>query len=66
MLIFGLVVNFGHFQVLLLFLHHLVTNHLQAYLLPQFEPGFVFIWIILLKLQYMYFSISDLYDMHAS
>ena len=63
---FGLVVNFGHFQVFLLFLHYLVTNHLQAYLLPQFEPGFVFIWIVLLKLQYMYFSISDLSDMHAS
>ena len=63
MLIFGLIVNFGHFHVLHLFLHHLVTNHLQAYLLPQFEPGFVFIWIVLLKLQYMYFSISDIYDM---
>ena len=65
MLIFGLIVNFGHFHVLLLFVHHLITNHLQTYLLPQFEPGFVFIWIFLLKLQYMYFSISDLSDMHA-
>ena len=60
MLIFGLVVNFGHFHVLL-FLHHLITNQL----LPQFEPVFVFIWIFLLELQYMYFSISDLSDMHT-
>ena len=62
MLIFGLVVNFGHFKVLLLLFHLFVTNHLQAYLLPQFEPRFVFIWIVLLKLQYMYFSISDIYN----
>ena len=50
MLIFGLVVNFGHFQVLLLFLHYIIAIHLQAYFLPQFEPRFVFIWIVLLKL----------------
>ena len=61
MLIFGIVVNLRHFHVLLL--HLLLTNHLQAYLLPQFEPCFVFIWIVLLKLQYMYFSISDVYNM---
>ena len=60
MLIFGIVVNLRHFHVLLLLLHLLITNHLQAYLLPQLEPCFVFIWIVLLKLQYMYFSIYNM------
>ena len=63
---FGFVKYLGHLHILLLFLNLLILHHLQSYLTPQLKPCLVFIWIVLLKLQYMHFTfvhdISDTFD----
>ena len=66
MLCFRIVKYLCHLYVLLLFLNLLILYHLQSYLTPQLKPCLVFIWILLLKLQYMYFTfihyISNTFD----
>ena len=66
MLCFSIVKYLGHLHILLLFLNILILHHLQSYLTLQLKPCFVFVWIVLLKLQYMYFTfihyISDTFD----
>ena len=66
MFCFGIVKHLGHLHMLLLFLNLLILHHLQSYLTPQYKPYLVFIWIVLLKLQYMYFTfihdISNTFD----
>ena len=66
MLHFSIIKYPGHLHILLLFLHLLILHHLQSYLTPQLKPWLVFVWILLLKLQYMYFTfihyISDTFN----
>ena len=63
---FCIIKDLSHFHILLLFLSLLILHHLQSYLTPQLKPRLFFVWIILLKLQYMYFTfvhyISDTCD----
>ena len=56
MLCFSIVKYQGHLHIFLIFLNILVLHHLQSYLSPQLKPCLVFVWILLLKLQYMYFT----------
>ena len=63
---FCVIKDLSHFHILFLFLNLLILHHLQSSLTAQLKPRLFFVWIILLKLQYMYFTfvhyISDTFD----
>ena len=63
---FCVVKDLSDLHILLLFINIFILHHLQSYLSPQLRPCFLFIRIILLKLQYMYFTfvhfISNTFD----